>query len=112
MRRNHTWASRQLTYGQLSRTRKAGHRQSPIRGHTRVGPTPGPHRAGHGFDLEIHEPPRISKNTDLLQAGHIVTNEPGLYYPELGGGIRIEDNTFVTEEGYVNLTQIEKIFEV
>ncbi|MDP6050773.1 MAG: M24 family metallopeptidase, partial [Candidatus Latescibacteria bacterium] len=70
------------------------------------------HGTGHGFGLEIHEAPRISKNTDLLQAGHIVTNEPGLYYPELGGGIRIEDNTFVTEEGYVNLTQIEKIFEV
>ena len=70
------------------------------------------HGTGHGFGLEIHEAPRISKTTDLLQAGHIVTNEPGLYYPELGGGIRIEDNTFVTEEGYVNLTQIEKMFEV
>jgi Xaa-Pro aminopeptidase len=70
------------------------------------------HGTGHGFGLEIHEPPRISKNTDILQVGHIVTNEPGLYYPELGGGIRIEDNALVTEDGYVNLTQLEKVFEV
>ena len=69
------------------------------------------HGTGHGFGLEIHEPPRISPLEQTLRTGHIVTVEPGLYYIETGG-VRIEDNAWITENGYVNLTDIEKVLEV
>lgn len=70
------------------------------------------HGTGHGFGLEIHEPPRISKVSQVLVAGHVVTVEPGLYYPDLGGGVRTEDNVVVTASGCENLTRLEKVFEV
>lgn len=69
------------------------------------------HGTGHGVGLDIHESPRISRTGSLLQEGHIVTVEPGLYYPGLGA-VRIEDMVLVTREGCRNLTNFPKIFEL
>jgi Xaa-Pro aminopeptidase len=69
------------------------------------------HGTGHGVGLEIHEPPRISRVDDTLQPGHVVTVEPGLYYPGIGG-VRIEDTVLVTSDGCENLTTFPKYFEV
>lgn len=70
------------------------------------------HGTGHGLGLEIHEAPRLSAHsTDTLQPGHVVTVEPGLYYPELGG-VRLEDVALVTARGARNLTRFEKVLEL
>ena len=70
------------------------------------------HSVGHGLGLAIHEEPRFSDdptNTDVLQPGHIFTCEPGLYYPDLDFGIRIEDVIWIDAEGTVhNLTDFPK----
>src|SRR5688572_20815036 len=66
------------------------------------------HGTGHGVGMEIHEAPRIGANSkEKLSAGHVVTVEPGLYYPGLGG-IRLEDMALVTSNGPKNLTKFEK----
>jgi Xaa-Pro aminopeptidase len=70
------------------------------------------HGTGHGVGLEIHEAPRISKaSSDTLRSGHIVTIEPGLYYPGIGG-VRLEDLANVTRQTPKNLTKFEKVLEV
>ena len=70
------------------------------------------HGTGHGLGLEIHEAPRIgSSSNDILKAGHVVTVEPGLYYPDIGG-VRLEDVAHVTPTGMRNLTKFEKVLEV
>jgi Xaa-Pro aminopeptidase len=70
------------------------------------------HGTGHGVGLEIHEVPRVSpRSTDWLKAGHVVTVEPGLYYPG-AGGVRLEDLVVVTASGNRNLTKFPKRFEI
>ena len=70
------------------------------------------HGTGHGLGLEIHESPRVGANsTGKLQPGHVVTVEPGLYYPEIGG-VRLEDVALVTNNGARNLTRFEKVLEI
>jgi Xaa-Pro aminopeptidase len=57
------------------------------------------HSTGHGVGMSIHEYPTIGNADIKLEAGNIVTIEPGLYYHRIGG-IRIEDTVLVTKSGY------------
>jgi Xaa-Pro aminopeptidase len=70
------------------------------------------HSVGHGLGLAVHEEPRfgdVPANTDVLEPGHVFTCEPGLYYPDRGFGIRIEDVVWIDSEGGVhNLTEFPK----
>ena len=67
------------------------------------------HGTGHGLGLEIHEYPRLQKV--VLKERQVVTVEPGLYYPRLGG-VRIEDVVVVTKEGSKILSKFPKQLEI
>jgi Xaa-Pro aminopeptidase len=68
------------------------------------------HSTGHGLGLEVHELPRLARNqTDVLQAGHVVTVEPGVYISGLGG-VRLEDDVLVTRSGCEILTTASREF--
>ncbi len=70
------------------------------------------HRTGHGLGMDIHEPPYLREgNAASLAAGHVITIEPGVYIPGLGG-IRIEDDVLVTADGAESLTTFPRDLQV
>jgi len=69
------------------------------------------HGLGHGLGLQVHESPSINhtNKTDKFEVGNVITIEPGLYYPDRGYGIRIEDTFYISEQGeLISLTPFRK----
>ncbi len=70
------------------------------------------HSLGHGLGLDVHERPVFGlarTNRDTIQPGSVFTVEPGLYYPEKGFGIRLEDVVYISPQGEVeNLSKFPK----
>lgn len=67
------------------------------------------HGTGHGLGLEVHEEPRFAAT--LFKPGQVITVEPGLYYPRLGG-VRIEDVATITKTGARLLSKFPKELEI
>ena len=69
------------------------------------------HSLGHGVGLEIHEPPSVSqRSAERLEAGNVVSDEPGIYIHEYGG-VRIEDTVLLTPKGPKRLTDFPRKLE-
>ena len=61
------------------------------------------HNLGHGVGLQVHEMPTVGPAGKALESGNVITIEPGLYYPGIGG-VRLEDIGVVTSKGFKNFT--------
>ena len=71
-----------------------------------------PHRIGHGLGINVHEFPSMSHlNDGILKEGMTYTIEPGIYVPEIGG-VRIEDDVLITNDGWVTLTNYPKELQI
>ena len=69
------------------------------------------HSLGHGIGLEIHEGPGVSQRSNgVLKEGMVITIEPGIYVPGLGG-VRIEDDVLVTASGFDVISNVPKAFK-
>ncbi len=69
------------------------------------------HGLGHGIGLDIHEAPRVSwRSPERFRPGMVVTVEPGVYYPGVGG-VRIEDDVLVTNDGCEVLSHLARDLE-
>ena len=69
------------------------------------------HNLGHGVGLQVHELPTVGPAGGALEAGSVVTVEPGLYYPGVGG-IRLEDMGVVRARKFADFTQFEETLVV
>jgi Xaa-Pro aminopeptidase len=73
-----------------------------------------PHHTGHGTGFRYHEsrPQLVPGGTDVLQAGNVIITEPGIYSPALGGGVRHEDDAYVTPDGAVVFATTDYPFDL
>ena len=69
------------------------------------------HSVGHGIGLDIHEYPSVGSQPIALKPGMVITVEPGLYFPTVGG-VRIEDDVLITNDGCEILTACDKTLEL
>ena len=69
------------------------------------------HNLGHGVGLQVHELPTVGPSGGTLETGHVITIEPGLYYPGIGG-VRLEDIGTVRTRGFADFTNFEEVLVV